>query len=233
MVDGDGAVKIIDLGFGKQIRKTADFDKSISLNWWCDVPEEFNAAKYDFKTEVYFVGKLFDGLVQENDLQEFKYKEILGRMCQWRTAARLPSFIEVLKNLDNDRFYEIEFEHAELSAYRAFAEALGKHITKVAKDAKYIDDAERIKISLEAAYHGAMLEETVPDAVTITRAVLNGQYFYQKVGLPVKVVRNFLQLLKTVSIEKQRIILANLWTRLDAIDRYDPNKESFDDDIPF
>ena len=59
MVAGDGVLKIIDLGFGKKIERSADFDKSITLNWGCEPPIDFQAARYDFRTEVYFVGKLF------------------------------------------------------------------------------------------------------------------------------------------------------------------------------
>jgi serine/threonine protein kinase len=232
MVGARGVVKIIDLGFGKQIRQTLDFKKSISLNWWCDPPEEFNSARYDFRTEIYFVGKLFDRLVQECDLQQFKYKEVLGLMCQWKASDRLPSFVDALKNIENDRFYEINFLPPELAAYREFADHLASHITKIARDAKYPDDAARIKEDLEAVYHNVMLAEVVPDCAAITRAVIKGNYYYKKEGFQVQILRNFVWLLKTVSIEKQRVILANLWTQLDAVKRYEPPAE-FDDDIPF
>ena len=42
MVREDGTVKIIDFGFGKQVFYESDFDKSISLNWWCVLPNEFS-----------------------------------------------------------------------------------------------------------------------------------------------------------------------------------------------
>ena len=32
----DGILKIIDLGFGKRVESSNDFDKSITLNWWCE-----------------------------------------------------------------------------------------------------------------------------------------------------------------------------------------------------
>ena len=38
LVDNDGQLKIIDLGFGKQANTSLDFDKSITLNWWCATP---------------------------------------------------------------------------------------------------------------------------------------------------------------------------------------------------
>jgi eukaryotic-like serine/threonine-protein kinase len=46
MVDEIGVLKIIDFGFGKQITESKDFDKSISLNWWCELPLEFEVQRY-------------------------------------------------------------------------------------------------------------------------------------------------------------------------------------------
>lgn len=53
MVNQQGIVKIIDFGFGKRTIVQDDFDKSISLNWWCDPPKDFDDSTYDFRTEVY------------------------------------------------------------------------------------------------------------------------------------------------------------------------------------
>lgn len=44
LVREDGTLKIIDLDFGKRVETSKDFDKSISLNWWCEPPEEFAAG---------------------------------------------------------------------------------------------------------------------------------------------------------------------------------------------
>ena len=63
LVRNDGIVKIIDLGFGKLIENSRDFDKSISLNWWCEPPKEFGDGVYDFSTEVYFVWNLFSQII--------------------------------------------------------------------------------------------------------------------------------------------------------------------------
>jgi eukaryotic-like serine/threonine-protein kinase len=233
MVDDRGGVKIIDLGFGKRVGQTLDFNKSISLNWWCDVPKEFANGKYDFSTEVYFVGKLFEALVLNNDLEQFKYKEVLGLMCQWDPSARVASFRELSQRLVSDPFLEIAFDPAEIRAYRDFAKAIAKQFSRIAQDAKYIDDLAQIRSSLEAAYQRIMLADEAPDAVVVTNCFVEGQYFYSKTGFPVKILRAFLQLIKSVSVEKRRIILSNLWAELDAIKRYQPGKEEFDDDIPF
>src|SRR5436305_907568 len=41
MVDADRRLRIIDLGFGKRVQAPVDFEKSITLNSWCQHPCEF------------------------------------------------------------------------------------------------------------------------------------------------------------------------------------------------
>lgn len=169
LVHEDGTVKIIDLGFGKQVQESADFDKSISLNWWCAPPAEFSQSTYDFRTEVYFVGKLFEKLIREHNIGQFNYKNILVKMCTHDPQARAFSFFDIQKSIKNDLFLHIAFEDDELIFYREFADATENAISKIENGTKYIDDVERIKVQLEIAYRNCMLEETVPDSATILR----------------------------------------------------------------
>jgi serine/threonine protein kinase len=228
----DGTVKIIDFGFGKLVQESKDFDKSVSLNWWCEPPSEFTNHVYDFRTEVYFVGKLFERIIQENQINHFKYGAILGRMCEHVPANRIQEFAAIEKGIQSDMFFEIGFEEEETTCYRSFADAVETHITKLETKAKYQDDIDRVHIGLENAYRSFMLEETVPDSATVTRCLISGAYYYKKKGFPVYVVRDFLHLLKSSSVEKRRIILSNLHTRLDAITRYDTDTEA-QNNLPF
>jgi len=230
MVREDGTVKIIDLGFGKRIQYPEDFDKSISLNWWCDPPEEFGEAVYDFRSEIYFVGKLFEKIIQEKGIDHFKYTGVLNRMCHRNPDSRVQSFSDIEKEIQSNRFFEIDFSKEELENYRVFADCMQHHINKIENGTKYIADFERIQMQLEDTYRSVMLEETAPDSSSIIRCFLSGSYYYRKVGFPVNAVKEFLRLLKSVTQEKRRIIMANLHTRLDSISRY---AESETDDIPF
>lgn len=234
MISNDGTVKVIDLGFGKRIKQSIDFDKSISLNWWCETPAEFMSDTYDFRTEIYFVGKLFEKILQEGNIGHFRYKGLLGRMCQHNPSQRVSSFFDVEKEIQSNRFEEIRFFGQELNIYRAFANAMTEHVTKIENGTKYIDDLDKIKTQLDATYRRFMLEEDAPDAAPIFQCFLNGAYYYRKQGFPVSAVEGFLSLLKSSDEEKQRIILANLHSRLDSINRYNQSKlDELDDDIPF
>jgi serine/threonine-protein kinase len=233
MVNGDGIVKIIDLGFGKEIHDTKDFKKSISLNWWCQPPSEFEESLYDFRTEVYFVGKLFEGIIQENEINHFKYADLLGRMCQKNPKARIQSFIEIEKEIGSNQFFEIGFIEEELDSYRNFAESLCQHVTKIENGTKYWDDISRIQTKLNDVYRKCMLEQLVPDVTIVLRCFLNGgYYFHKKSQFPVAHLKEFLRLLKTSTEEKNRIIFANLHTKLDALPRYSESEE-LANDVPF
>jgi len=232
MVREDGVLKIIDLGFGKRIERSEDFDKSISLNWWCAPPFEFSSSRYDFGTEVYFVGKLFERLIQENDIEHFKYLDVLAAMCQRDPASRVDSFVAIETSIGSQQFVEMEFDEHELTAYRKFADALCRQVTKVERGTKYTSDLAKIRTQLNEAYQRFMLEETVPDAAVVLRCCLDGMYYYRKAGLEVSIVREFVKLLRSTSDERARIILANLHSKLDALPRYS-EPELTEDDIPF
>ena len=232
LVRSDGILKIIDLGFGKRIEDSKDFDKSISLNWWCEPPLEFGDGIYDFCSEVYFVGKLFANIIQQSGIEYFDHLEILRSMCQRDPKLRIKSFADIDREIRSNRFSEIGFTPDERNSYRHFADLMENHVTKIQNGAKYRSDVDRLEVELDDIYRNVMLEEMAPDAGVITRLFIFGPYYYKKKGFPVRALRDFLELLKTSGIERKRVILANLHTRLDAIPRYSPN-EPGDDEIPF
>jgi serine/threonine-protein kinase len=233
MVTNDGTVKIIDFGFGKQVYDKEDFDKSISLNWWCEPPSEFKNEIYNFTTEVYFVGKLFEKVIREKEIEHFKYKSALHSMCSINLASRLKSFYEIRKGIQSDKFIEIEFDEKELESYRGFSSGLYGVASKIERSTKYFDDPDKIQSKIEELYKKVMLEEYIPDNSSIMRCFLNGSYYFSKnYYFSVYVLKSFVELLKSCSNEKKNIILSNLQSRLDAVERYD-EKIEFDDDIPF
>lgn len=231
-VGASGELKIIDLGFGKRVSSSTDFDKSVSLNWWCETPQEFRDKKYDYKTEVYFVGKLFEKLIIENSFNEFGHTDILRRMCLANPHERISSFSEVAKAIRSEKFSEIEFVDKQREAYRIFADQLMASLERVEHGAKYIDDVSRMHRQLADAYRSFMLEEYVPDAATVTRCFIEGTYYYKKTSLPVFAVKGFLDLLRGCSPEQSRVVLANLQTKLDTVKRYSAEDVNFYD-APF
>lgn len=236
MVTEGGIVKVIDFGFGKHAVDSADFDKSISLNWWCALPPEFADRTYDYATEVYFVGKLFELLIDKHQLSHFQYSTLLERMIEPARTKRLECFSRVRQELLSQPALPLEFSEDEKEAYRWFAQTLLGAITKIEVGATY-HNIESMQSNLNEAFKKVMLEESAPDASIITRCVINGAYFYsQRSQFPVQCISGFLRLLKACSKEQRNIIEANLWTKLDTAKRYSKMKTGFDamdDDIPF
>jgi serine/threonine-protein kinase len=231
LVRSDGLLKIIDLGFGKRIEHSADFDKSVSLNWWCEPPAEFTNGTYDFCTEVYFVGKLFEQLLVDNSLGEFPYSEILRRMCHRSRDGRVGSFAEVRRLIHARPVEDVSFADWETDAYRDFASSLTSQLTRLGRGIRYVSDLEAIRANLEELYRSNMLEESIHSVVAVARCFLSGTYYYRRDShFPVEALRKFLELLRRNHIEKQRIVLSNLCGRFDAIPRQEPPSH---EDIPF
>ena len=123
LVRPSGTPKIINFGFGKALEKegVSDDPKSISLNWWCETPPDFVDGIYDFQTEVYFVGKLFEKALSDGGLTEFKYKLLVGRMCEPDRQLRIDSFQQIQTQISLGKFDELAFSEPEISTYREFA----------------------------------------------------------------------------------------------------------------
>ncbi|WP_417437244.1 protein kinase family protein [Idiomarina abyssalis] len=232
LVSEAAEVKVIDFGFGKRVADSGGFDKSISLNWWCELPIEFGDSIYNNATEVYFVGKLFESILQEEQLELFSYKNILARMTLRDPENRVKSFSNIRNEILSESFSDVEFEESEREAYRSFATELTYILVKIENSAKYVDPVTDIIRKLEESYKSVMLEEYVPTNSVILRALLSGGYYHSTSAFfDVSTVKNFLDLIRQAPPAKRNIILANLRTRMDTIDRYD--NPSFTDDIPF
>lgn len=233
LVSSEGSVKVIDFGFGKKITESRDFDKSISLNWWCEPPAEFKNNIYNHTTEVYFVGKLFENIILENQIEQFSYKNLVSRMVARDPGNRISLFSDVRKEILSGAFADIEFDPFELDAYRDFADQLTMVLSKLERSSKYIESPSDIIRKLEECYKTIMLEEYVPTNSVVLKAFISGAYYYSTVRFfQVAAVRKFLELMRHSSSAKRNIIVANLKTRLDSLERYD-DQTQFDDDIPF
>ncbi|HXR40393.1 MAG TPA: protein kinase family protein [Terracidiphilus sp.] len=233
LVSNEGQLKIIDLGFGKQVNTSLDFDKSITLNWWCATPDEFRFKRYNFTTEVYFVGKLFEQLIHSNNISQFKYTDALRRMCEPDPDRRIKSFAEIDRAIRSELITETEFSDEEIETYRRFASALMSITSKIAQSAKYLTDLTKIQSKLGEIYRSSMLEWTIPDSHRMIGCFVEGGYYYKaNQTVNTETVRDFVRLLKSCGAEQARVIIANLDTRLDTVKRYDPD-EIQDEDIPF
>ncbi|MHB8091355.1 MAG: protein kinase family protein [Syntrophales bacterium] len=234
LVDSNGKVKIIDFGFGKQIVYLNDFNKSISLNWWCEPPNDFVKNQYDHSTELYFIGKLFEKTILDNNIEVFGYKELLNKMIKLNQEDRIKSFNDIYRAILFQENVTIEFDESEKENYRWFADGLIRIISKIESNAQYINDIIRIIDHAENIYKKNILEEYLQNSVELVRCFIAGQYYYKKSEtISTTCMKKFIDLLKKNPKEKQRIIINNLQNRFDTIVRYSELPFPIDEDVPF
>lgn len=229
LVTEECITKIIDFGFGKSI----DFDKidnSISLNWRYPKPDEFNQKIYDTKSEIYFVGKLFEEILSNFSEIDFKYFELVSKMIA-NYSERIPTFFDVSREIVNETKSEINFSSDEKTIYKKFADGLVGLISKMPYNTKYKRDINQIIKSLDEIHKNSILEEHIQNNNKLTSIFLDGKYsYYPKILFHVDVLKSMIQLLKSSSDDRRRVILNNLWERFDKIEKHhEPN----DDDLPF
>ncbi len=236
LISVDGQAKVIDFGFGKQIYSESDKGKSISLNWWCEVPRDFDTGIYDSKTEIYFVGKLFEAILSEAVNEPFSfpfsYRHILERMVRLAPSERAQSFGEIKGQLiEQSTSFDEMFSFDERKAYKSFADSLISAIASIDEAAKYNNDMTRAVASLEQLYKTNVLEDEIHNTNDLIRIFVSGSFrFYNKPILSTYVLRDIIQILKKSNSEKRDIFLLNIQNRLNRIHRTSaPNA----DDIPF
>lgn len=231
MVTNDGIVKIIDFGFGKRIDFNSNFYNSVSINWNYTIPRDFETKTYNYKTEIYFIAKLFEEIIQINNLNAFPYMNILQEMLHVNPDERITSLFEIERKIIENEQSTMIFSNSETSIYLNFANAINGLYTKIEENSQYHKDIDYIITSLDNCYKNSVLEYTVQNPLSLTRCFIDGTYFYsKKVHVSVSYLKDFIQLLKTSSTDKTKVIINNLWQRLDAIPRYSPPDEG---DLPF
>lgn len=231
LVSDEGIVKIIDFGFGKKI----DFvnpNKSISLNWRYSPPKDFQDKLYDYKTEIYFVGKMFEEIILNIENLDFKYSEVIAKMIVADYKKRLNSFFDVYREIIKNESNDIEFNDSEKDTYLTFADSLMKLYSKKNNDVEYVNQVDLIIRNLDELYRNSILEHNIQNNDRLTRIFIQGNYkFFPKTEFKVTVLNSFIRLLKSSSENKRKIILNNLWQRFDSIPKI--TNVSYDDDLPF
>ncbi len=236
LVANDGQVKIIDFGFGKKVKKDSDKKKSISLNWWCEVPSEFQQGVYDHCTEIYFIGKLFESILFDGNDEalsfDFKHNEIIKKMIKYDPNERYRTFSEIKINiLEHGIEFDDLFTYDEKETYKAFINQFVNAIAEIDESTKYNTDLTKVISDFDNIYRQNILEDEIQNIRDVTRIFLNGTYTYYNIRkLSKNVFRDMLRMLKSANIEKTNILMLNIQNRLNQVVR---SSRSTDDDIPF
>ncbi len=229
LVSEKGVVKIIDFGFGKSIEYLDD-QKSITLNWRYTTPNEFKDNIYDTKTEIYFIGKMFEEIILKLDNIDFKYNSIIQKMII-NHENRISSFFNIYRECINLSNEYLDFNYSEKIIYKNFADNITNIIQKFSENIKYNSDLDEIIIELENLSNNSILEDNIQNNNKLIRIFIEGRYsFYTARKFTVSNILAFTSLLKSLPENKRKIVLNNLWERFDNVERF---YEEIDDELPF
>lgn len=229
MVTNDGILKVIDFGFGKSIETSEGFGKSITLNWEASEPKEFENHIYDFCTECYFVGKLFQKIITELNLDTFRYDDTLRHMVEYDPHDRIKSFHEILQSLRSETSSVSLFTPEDREVYRSMADFLQAALIELHYPVSFQEDTEKIITSLNAIAKSSQLENIVIDELGLIRTFVTSAFVRRTNCDPLFVpdLQAFLELFQSKDSEGRKIILSNLWSRFKTLPVSDP------DDLPF
>ncbi len=230
MVDDNSNVKIIDFGFGKQIEFEEDNNKSISINWWGSVtPTDFDKKIYDNKTEIFFLGLLFQDIIQEID-SDFKYKHILKEMIKQNYEDRINSFNEIYKSIvEDDNTFEL-FTNEEKRIYQNFVQVMSDSLSQRESSTSLVMDSDKIIKKLDELKQKTILEDYI-NSKHLLGVLISGKFKYYNQSFDTHTLKEFLQFFKSISKEKQNIVLYNVETRFNDVESYTVWDD--DNEIPF
>ncbi|MHB8063627.1 MAG: protein kinase family protein [Ruminiclostridium sp.] len=229
LIDTDQNIKVIDFGFGKKLDSKEQNGKSVVLNWpVTELPEEtYIDGTYNHQTEIYFIGKLFQHLLDDN-LEKFKFSYIIDKMTKVKSSHRYKSFSEVSKAISSGVLGEIDFTPEEKECYKIFANELSNHINHYVDRFNPVNNLDITLNGFAELIKDSCLEEYIQDNSKLIGCFINGGYSYKSGPyIEVAIVTNFYNLLKRLTHPKQKIVLDNIYTRLSKI------KVESDDELPF
>ncbi|SJZ67778.1 protein kinase family protein [Selenihalanaerobacter shriftii] len=230
LVTNDGVLKIIDFGFGKKINMSSKEKASIILNWpVTEFPDEINDSEYNHQTEVYFVGKTFNKILKQNNINNFRYQHIINEMINLNPEYRIKSFSNVLEEISKDIFDKYSFIDDERYIYLRFADSLTNNIIKMRDEIELVQDSKEIIRSLEEIINECLLEEFLQDNSKLISCFVKNAYTYStRNNIEVECIRDFYEFFKKLSISKREIVLNNINSRLKNV------KIEYDDvEVPF
>lgn len=231
LVTKEGVVKIIDFGFGKKILANNNSEASILLNWpVSEFPDEIKDFKYDHKTDIYFLGKMFNKLLDDNSIYDFKYQYIIDKMIITNQHKRIDAFSNILQLISTDIFQQINFTMDEKNTYGVFAEALSAHLSKFRKEEpKFESNPDIIIGRLETLLIESSLEKNIQDNSKLFACFFTTNYYtyFPKKDIEVSCVINFYKLLNSKPAHLQKIVVNNIIARLKTIPLV------IEDEVPF
>jgi serine/threonine-protein kinase len=225
LIDNDGTVKIIDFGIGKVSDKTSNCDDSIvaEINRaGLDLlPQEYFDGIYTSQTDMFYLAELFNRLLQGvriPDLLNFTYQVILVKMMEKQPERRYATFADVKESIEKHDFIKMEISQEDKNIYRAFADLVSQALIAFINEREFNYDTVMFVTKLEKALSNNIYEDVIQKNEDIIGSIVNGAFrFTNGVNIPNDVVKKFLVWFKSSKPQSQKLILANIITKLSIV----------------
>lgn len=236
LITESGGLKIIDFGFGKMVQSDGE-ENSILLNWPVDnLPNEVKYnGDYTTKTEIFFLGCLFNNLINKYKISSSDNVEIINKMTEVDPENRYQSFISVNDDLLSKGMLSVNFNSKSKKIYLEFAELLEHVIKLMTNEYNFNYEIDIIIQKLEILLEKNILEEYIQNNGELIQIFINNSFKYttQRI-VPVSVVREFYILLLENKSREREIIIKNIFSRLERIEvEIEPPVVIDIDDLPF
>lgn len=219
MIDSNGCVKIIDFGFGKELENTGIESNSVILNWpVTEMPDEIkDCGEYNFRTEIYFLGKLFSHIVKNVD--DFQYDYILQKMVEKDPSQRYQAFKDITGEIHNGVLAQTNyFSDKQKEIYQEFSYALCTHIINYRNQYVPNLDISNIVTKLADVIRKSSLERYLQNNEILISCFILGLYRFSRVNdIEVQTITNFYKMLISLPDNKKELLISNLYTRLGSI----------------
>ena len=232
MITKDNSLKLIDFGFGKKVDSSKYESNSILLNWPVtkDPEEIVIEQKYDFRTEIYYLGNMFKNLIRDDD--DFSFFSIINKMCEITTNSRYQSFEEIKAEISTSLFSEIKFSSLDKQVYRKFADALSSHVVKFHEKPNFFTESKVVIEKLSSVIKNNALEVTIKGNQNLISCFVTDKtnFTYNTTdNIELSLVHDFYKLLIKVSNDQKNIIISNICKRLKTI----KIEYEYDEELPF
>ncbi|MBQ2885421.1 MAG: protein kinase family protein [Alphaproteobacteria bacterium] len=218
MVTNEGDLKIIDFGFSKELG-SYDTNNSVSLNWIATVPSEMTGKTkiYNEKTEVYFVGRLFNNILNESNAQT-NYIDVIEKMCKHKEYERYQSFNDVINEISRHRYKKISPE--DKAIFQDFANILCNLIASLDQDALYIKDTNIVTDKMRELLNISQLEDVLQNKYRLSNCFIDGFYSINNYfDIKIDNINRFYEWWCNKPDDIKKLSLRTLWERFDTISR--------------
>lgn len=230
LINNNDEVKIIDFGFGKNLQQNDTSGNSVLLNWPVTrLPNELmSEGVYDHRTEIYFIGKLFEKIINDNNV-EFSYEHILEKMVKVNSYERYSSFHKVSSEISEGILGGLSFKENEKKKYLDFAIVISNIIISHKDNYNPENEISLILKRLQSVLVTNSLEIEIQDNSDLIKCFINNGFSYKTgIEVDVSIVKEFYEFLKDLTPFKQKVVIDNLYNRIEKVDI-----EVGMDDLPF